>query len=131
MGLLDNIFGHKNRDSEESGNQPEWIPLVSEEQLDSIGVDSKTRPQILFKHSTSCGISRMVLNRFKGSFTADQDMADLYYLDIHAYRELSNEVARRYGIPHESPQLLVIRDNAVIVHDSHGGISALDLDQYL
>lgn len=131
MGLLGNIFGKKNSETEEPGNRLEWIPLVSAEQLDSIKENSKTRPQILFKHSTSCGISSMVLNRFKGSFTADPDEADLYFLDIQAYRELSNEVARYYKIPHESPQLLVIKDNAVISHDSHGGISAMDIKEFL
>lgn len=131
MGLFSSIF--RNRDS---GEKPEdsdvsWILLNRAEQLDEIEVLSKERPQFIFKHSTSCGISGMVLRMFKKSYNLDAQEADLYYLDLHSYRQLSNEVARKFGVHHQSPQLIVIKNGEVVDHNSHGAISGVPLEKYL
>ena len=59
MGLL-GLFGSKNNSEAKEEKQLPWKALTSIEQLDAIVTDSKTRPVAIFKHSTRCGISRMV-----------------------------------------------------------------------
>lgn len=105
-----------------------WIPLISTEQLSTIEGQSKTKTQLVFKHSTRCGISRMVMNQFVSGYDLDLN-ADLYYLDLLSYRDVSNETGHKFQVLHESPQLLVIKNGVVVAHASHGGINELNLEQ--
>lgn len=129
MGIFDSVFGKKSESVKEEKQIP-WIPLVSVEQLDEIAEKSKTRTQLIFKHSTTCGISRMVLNMFTGSY-AMEDKVDAYFLDLHAHRGVSNEVQYKFQVIHQSPQLLIIKNGEVTYHTSHGAITDADLTQYV
>ncbi len=99
-----------------------WETLSTEDQIDSIISESHKRPQIIFKHSTRCSISSRAYQRLDSIGPKVNDKADIYYLDVIASRPISNSVAARFKIPHESPQLLIISDEQVILHKSHGAI---------
>lgn len=130
MGLFNNFFGNKNKVDESKEESLPWIPLISENQLEEIVKNSSERVQIIFKHSTTCGISRMVLNRFGKDFDFKESAVDLYYLDIHANRHISDEVATLFEVRHESPQLLILKRGKVVAHESHGEITNVDLSRY-
>ena len=68
----------------------------------------------------------MVKRRFETQYSFNGE-ADLYYLDILNYRDISNKIANKFGVYHESPQLLIVKNGAVVKHDSHGAINDLDL----
>lgn len=106
-----------------------WIPLNTVAQLDSIAEKSNGKTQLIFKHSTRCGISRMVMNQFVSAYDLDSN-ADLYYLDLLSYRDVSNEVGFKFQVMHQSPQLLVIKNGVVVAHASHGGINEMDLSTF-
>lgn len=127
MGLFDKLFSGSSEPKEEK-TLP-WIALASVSQLDEIAEQSKTKTQIIFKHSTTCGISRMVMRQFVSSYDDDADL-DLYYLDLLNYREVSNEAGFKFQVIHESPQLLVIKNGVVLAHASHGGINDLELNTF-
>jgi bacillithiol system protein YtxJ len=107
-----------------------WIPLTTVDQLDTIAEKSKGKTQLIFKHSTRCGISRMVMNQFVSAYDIDAN-ADLYYLDLLSYRDVSNETGYKFQVMHQSPQLLVIKNGVVVAHASHGGINDMDLNRFL
>ena len=98
--------------------------------LDEIAEKSKGKTQLIFKHSTRCGISRMVMNQFVSACDVDSN-ADLYYLDLLNYRDVSNEVGYKFQVMHQSPQLLVIRNGVVVAHASHGSINEMDLVSFV
>jgi bacillithiol system protein YtxJ len=98
-----------------------WIHLTDEEQLKQIITKSQIRPQVIFKHSTRCSISSVALQRLQ-KVEQPSDI-DFYFLDLIAYRSLSNQVAEVFKVHHESPQVLVIRDGDCIYDESHLGIS--------
>src|SRR5690606_26666563 len=104
-----------------------WITLNSSEQLAEIEVKSTTKTQVIFKHSTRCGISRMVLSQFESDFNASENTLDLYYLDLLNYRDISNAIAERFNVVHESPQLLIIKNGISVSNASHGAINDLML----
>jgi bacillithiol system protein YtxJ len=131
MGLFNDLFGKTNDETKKEKRQVPWRPLVSVDQLEEIAKKSNTRTQLIFKHSTTCGISRMVLNAFKANYGFSKDVFDLYYLDLHSNREVSNETGYKFQVMHQSPQLLVIRNGVVVTHSSHGGINDIDLTEYL
>lgn len=128
MGFFSNLF--KASEPKETKLLP-WIALVDLQQIQDIKERSKNKTQVVFKHSTSCGISRMVLNRFIDAYTLTENDLDLYYLDLLSYRNVSNEVGYMFQVMHESPQLLVIKNGAVVAHGSHGGVNAIELDNFL
>ena len=131
MGLFNGLFGKTKNETKKEAKQVPWRPLVSVDQLKEIEEKSNTRTQLIFKHSTSCGISRMVLNTFNAKYDFTKDVFDLYFLDLHSNREVSNETGYKFQVMHQSPQLLVIRNGVVVAHGSHGGINTIDLAKYL
>lgn len=103
----------------------QWIHLTDEIQLKEIVRKSTEKPQVIFKHSTRCSISSLALNRLqKAGKTED---IDFYFLDLIAYRSISNKVAEAFKVPHESPQVLLIKDGNCIYDESHMGISMDDI----
>ncbi len=102
-----------------------WLNLNSIDQLGKIIENSKSSPQIIFKHSTTCPISSMAKLRFEEAWNVDY--ADCYYLDLLAYRSISNEVAERFAVHHESPQLILIHNEEVILDASHMDISVKEI----
>jgi len=105
-----------------------WIDLSSLEQLEEIAKKSNEKTQIIFKHSTRCSISSVVYNRLKGLNLPEN--ADFYYLDLIRHRDVSNTIAERFRVQHESPQILVIRNERCVYNESHTGIyPELVLDQ--
>lgn len=129
MGLLNKLFGGSTETKEEKVLP--WIPLNSLPQLDFIKNKSNTKTQVVFKHSTRCGISRMVMSQFVESYNLTEKDLDLYYLDLLNHRDVSNEVGYKFQIMHESPQLLVIKNGVVAAHASHGQINAIDLGKFV
>lgn len=109
-----------------NGSNFPWQTLTNLTQLGAIVEASNHKPLLIFKHSTRCGISRMVLSQFE----ADYDItinADLHYLDLLSHRDISNAIAQRFNVVHQSPQLLIIKNENVIAHASHGAINEMDI----
>lgn len=131
MGIFNGLFGKENNKEKKEAKVAPWIPLASIEQLEEIRERSKVKPQAIFKHSTTCGISRMVMNRFNEGYDIPQNSIDLHYLDLHNYRSVSNETSNVFGVIHESPQLIVIKNGVVVAHESHGAITQVDLKKYI
>tara|TARA_R110002051_G_scaffold56046_8_gene103994 strand:+ start:45253 stop:45648 length:396 start_codon:yes stop_codon:yes gene_type:complete len=131
MGLFGGIFGGAKNDNGKEDTSIPWRPLTAVEQFEEIKKDSSARPQVIFKHSTSCGISRMVLNMFKSSYSLENGQMDFYFLDLLANRYVSNAVASEFSVMHQSPQLLIIKNGVVVKHDSHGAISDIALEKYV
>ncbi len=102
-----------------------WIPLTTEEQFEQILIKSAEKPQVIFKHSTRCGTSSMVLNRLERSEAPGN--IDFYFLDLIAFRNISNRISEKLSVYHESPQLLLIKNGECIYDESHMGISMDDL----
>jgi bacillithiol system protein YtxJ len=101
-----------------------WIALEEEKQLEEIKKESEEKPVLIFKHSTSCSISATALNRMERSWKTDEvPHLKTYYLDLLSYRGLSREVANKFGIVHESPQLLLIEKGKCVYHASHLAIN--------
>lgn len=81
---------------------------------------------VLFKHSTRCFISRTAWQRFKDEWSSANN-TPVYYLDLLQHRDISGEIAQRYGVQHQSPQVLLIRNGACVYHASHENINAAEV----
>ena len=128
MGLFNNFFNASSEPKEEKVLP--WQALTNVNQLVEIEKRSLAKTQLIFKHSTRCGISSMVINQFVSMYDLDTN-ADLYYLDLLNYRDVSNEVGYKFQVVHQSPQLLIIRNGVAVAHASHGTINELELKKYV
>jgi len=97
-----------------------WIPLTNVEQIDAIKEASKLKPQLIFKHSTTCSISKMALSRFERAEAPEHIY--FYYLDLLNHRNLSAAIAEAFQVHHESPQILLIKQGECTYDESHYGI---------
>jgi bacillithiol system protein YtxJ len=102
-----------------------WIELNQEPQLDEIKEKSKSRYQLIFKHSKRCNISSIVKSRLERA--AAPPHIDFYFLDLITYRNISNKIAEDFSVYHESPQVLLIKDGECIYDESHTGINMEDI----
>lgn len=125
MSIFSSLFGGSENQGKPVSNV-NWIPLSDFGQLNEIIMLSETQPVLIFKHSTTCGISRMAMKQFESQFDLNDQVVS-YYLDLLTYRSISNEVAVRFGVEHQSPQLLLIQDGKCVFDASHGAIDVADL----
>ena len=100
-----------------------WNILNQALQLDLINEESKTTAVMLFKHSTRCSISDLALNRLESNWKeTDNQRIKPYYLDLIAHRDISNLIAEKYHVEHQSPQILIILNGTCVYHESHTNI---------
>ncbi len=126
------LFSRSKKAKEEKvENKLPWHILSSLEQLNEIKEISKSTPVAIFKHSTRCGISRMVMRQFESSYSLNDSQLKLYYLDLLNYRSLSDEVGFTFQVMHQSPQLIVIKDGVAVAHASHNSIQAQELENFI
>jgi bacillithiol system protein YtxJ len=105
-----------------------WQPLTDLAQLDAIDAATMEKPVLIFKHSTSCSISRTAKDRLERAWTSEDDARHLvYYLDLLRYRSISDAIALRYGVEHGSPQVLIIVKGKCRYTNSHFGITYTDV----
>ena len=128
MSFLKNIFG--TNETNKGVSKIAWRQLTDLGQLNEINIESGARPVVIFKHSTTCHISRAALKQFENEFDYT-DGFTLYFLDLLAYRGVSNEVATRFEVVHQSPQLLVIKAGKAVYSASHESIAAAALGQFV
>lgn len=95
--------------------------LTSIKQLSEVDEKSAEGLVFILKHSTRCGISHAALEHYE-SFAAGDHGVQIYYLDLLAHRDISDALTIRYGVPHSSPQVLVIREGKSIRHATHYAI---------
>lgn len=105
-----------------------WIPLIDQLGIEAIKEESFAKPQVIFKHSTTCSISSMALNRLERAELPEG--MDFHYLDLLGYREVSKQVAEIFGVVHESPQVLIIKNGKCVYDESHYAINMDDIESY-
>jgi bacillithiol system protein YtxJ len=92
--------------------------------LDSAVAGSSARPLVVFKHSLTCGTSARALAQVE-SVASDPSLdADIVVVHVQNARDVSNAIAARFGVRHESPQVIVINDGRAVWHASHWRVTA-------
>lgn len=102
-----------------------FITLDSIEKLDELFEKSKETPVVIFKHSLTCPISTDASTQMS---IVD---GDVNLVIVQVSRNISNEIAVRTNIRHESPQLIVLKDGKPVYHASHYQITADNLSKHL
>lgn len=96
-----------------------WNELTKILEVDEIAQDISGKQFLLFKHSTRCSVSFMAQRELNSKLEELSKHFSLYYLDLISYRDVSNYIAEKFGVHHESPQVLIIENGKCISHFSH------------
>lgn len=133
MGLFKNLFSSSNESKEIPKNKfkLDWFKLTKVEQLDNLKQISNEKLVVIFKHSTRCGISRMVWNQFQASADFPKEQVELFYLDLLIYREVSDAITQEFQVLHQSPQLILLQHEEVVHHASHSAIVPSSVNSFL
>lgn len=115
------LFSFSSRSTDMPNN---WGALSSVKALDTIIQASHEKPQLLFKHSTRCGISVGALDNMIQAWDLSSDEVDVHILDLLNHRDVSAAIAEKTGIPHQSPQAILLVKGKVAYHKTHHAISA-------
>lgn len=102
-----------------------FIKVNTKEELDGLFAKSSEQPVFFFKHSLTCPISSGVYQIVSG---VD---ADVHLIVVQNARDLSNEIAAKTGVRHESPQAIIIKDGKAVYHASHYDVTAQEVESYL
>lgn len=97
--------------------------LLEISELEKVWEKSTEKPVIVFKQSTTCPISASAfgeLQRFMKNTEAD---LATYYVKVRETRDVSNQIAEELEIQHQSPQILLVKDNKAVWHASHNKIT--------
>jgi len=129
MGLFNSFFT-KSQQHPVKGNV-NWIHLTNIDQIKQTRSQSKSETVYIFKHSTRCVISKMVIKRFENMFDESMSNVKVYYLDLLNYRDISNEIAVAFKVIHQSPQLLIIKNEVSVFNASHQDITSIKLQDHL
>ena len=125
MSIFSSLFG-SSENQEEKTTKMNWIPMVDLGQLNEIISLSSEKPVLIFKHSTRCSVSRMVLKQFESEFDLE-DQVTPYFLDLLEHRDVSNAIAEQFKVVPQSPQLLLIKNGMSEYDASHSAIDATEL----
>lgn len=109
----------------------EVLKLQNIDELDSLIERSHEAPVMIFKHSLICPISSRAYGEFE-RYLAERPSGDTVVhalIEIQKARPVSNAVAERTGVRHESPQALVLKGGQVVWHQSHSALRVESLSQ--
>jgi bacillithiol system protein YtxJ len=124
MSIFNSIFGEPKPNS--SASKINWTSMEHLGQIDEIILLSEEMPVIIFKHSTRCSISKIALKNFENEYDLGENVTP-YFLDLISFRDVSNEIASRFNVVHQSPQLLLIVGGKSVYDVSHSSIDAQEL----
>ena len=110
---------------------PELTPLHHVEEFDALLEGSSVRPLLLFKHSYTCGISAEALDELVEHLNHQSLGARYAMVTVQTHRELSNTVATRLGVRHQTPQAILIKDRRVVWSASHFRVNADEIRKAL
>jgi bacillithiol system protein YtxJ len=107
--------------SEATQQAAEFVPVEADAELEGLFARSDDAPVVIFKHSTTCPISAHAHGQMRRLDRAV--VGEIALVVVQRARGVSNEVARRTGLRHESPQAIVLRRGQPVWSASHFDIT--------
>lgn len=103
---------------------PDLTPLEHVDELHRLIAESQSRPVLLFKHSDTCGVSLEALDELVSHINDSATGAQYAMVTVQTHRAVSNAIAQKLGVRHETPQALLIKDGRVVWSASHFRVTA-------
>jgi bacillithiol system protein YtxJ len=95
-----------------------FVKITQTKSFEELSARSKERAVVIFKHSLTCPISAAAyeqMARYDG---------EVALIEVQGARQLSKDIEEKVGVPHESPQVIVLNNGQVAWNASHFKITA-------
>lgn len=102
----------------------QFLKVADKDTLNKLFADSRKRPVLVFKHSTSCPISSRAYREM-------EQLDGVNLLEVQTARELSRDLEEITGVQHETPQVIVLRDGKAVWNASHFDVNATAVNEAL
>ena len=122
MGFLFLLFG-------KGAEETDWMQLASEDSVEEVFTASGARVQLILKHSQSCAVSFFAKQNLDSVPLEEWPEMDRSMVEVVRFRPISQYLAQKTGVRHESPQVLVIANGEVIFHTSHSEVNKVNIQQ--
>lgn len=106
-------------------------PLADLAALEAAIAESRQRPVLIFKHSRSCGISCEAFDELHAHVAEGGVEASYNVITVQNSRNVSDAAASRFGLRHETPQAILLKDGIPVWNASHFRITADELRRAL
>src|SRR5262249_55370775 len=110
---------------------PDLRPLEHVDEFHRLIAESQSRPVLLFKHSHTCGVSLEALDELVAHLN-DRESKELFpqyaMVTVQTHRAISNAIAQKLGVRHETPQALLVKNGRVVWSASHFRVTAAAVD---
>jgi bacillithiol system protein YtxJ len=100
-----------------------FVEIEDVASLDRFIFEAGESPAIVFKHSNTCGISARVYREMSNV------TRPVGIVVVQQAREVSDEIERRFGVQHETPQVLIVRGDKVLWNASHYSVKAQAIEE--
>ena len=107
----------------------ELTPISGIDELERMLLESRTRPLLLFKHSYTCGVSAEALDEVYAHIEEQAGGVRYAMVTVQTHRDVSNAIAERLGIRHETPQAILVRNGRAVWNASHFRVTASEVDR--
>lgn len=122
MGFLNKLFG---KGTEET----DWVQLESEDAVEKVFTASGGRVQLILKHSQSCAVSFFAKQNLDSVPLDEWPEMDRSMVEVVRFRPVSQYIAQKTSVRHESPQVLVIANGEVVFNTSHSEVNKVNIQQ--
>jgi bacillithiol system protein YtxJ len=108
---------------------PEVIPIPDVAALDRLLAGSHAAPVLLVNHDPDCALSWTACGELGG--LSAEAVSEVAIVDVRRARDVTRAIERRLGVPHESPQVIVVRDGRAAWSAAHAAIRAAAVERAL
>ena len=99
------------------------------EELEVALAESNARPVLVFKHSLTCPISTRAFTELHSYLNRADSRLSYKLITVQTARSVSNEIASRLKLEHETPQAILIRNGRDVWNASHSEVTASALEE--
>lgn len=107
-----------------------WIKADSTEKIDEIRKLSGAEKVLILKYSAKCSINHVVRFLLEREWNEGEMQMKTYLVDVNANRELSDLIEKEFGVTHETPQAIILKDSKPVFTASHGKVIFSELRKY-
>jgi len=100
------------------------IVLDSGDAFEDVIAASEECLVLLFKHSVTCGTSAQAYDELVEHLSTGQHTTRYVIVTVQTHRDISDAVAARFNVRHETPQALLIHKGQVVWEASHFSVTA-------
>ncbi|NGP77124.1 bacillithiol system redox-active protein YtxJ [Balneolaceae bacterium YR4-1] len=129
MGFFEGVKGMFSQSGADKAE--EWQILEGKDSVDKLLSRSESTPQLIYKHSDRCSVCIFAKSNLEQQAGDISEATDMNFVDVISSRDVSNYIADKLNVRHESPQAILLNEGEVVWHASHGSVKAEPLMEVL